>query len=306
MNALRIATRRSALAVWQAEHVAAALRTAHPGLEVTIVPMSTRGDELLDVSLAAVGGKGLFTHELERAMAAGVADLAVHSLKDMPAGLPDGMTLAAIPERADPFDAFVSNNYDSLSALPPGARVGTSSQRRRAQILHRHPQLACVPLRGNVNTRLEKLDGDGYEAIVLAVAGLQRLGFGARIRAVIDADTCLPAIGQGALALECRSDDERTLALLAALDDPETRACVEAERTVSLVLGGSCHTPLAAFATITSGRLELRARVAATDGSELVEANATGAPVNATALGKEVAQALLEQGAEALLAAADD
>lgn len=305
MSALRIATRRSALAVWQAEHIAAALRAAHPGLEVTIVPMSTRGDELLDASLAAVGGKGLFTHELERAMATGAADLAVHSLKDMPAELPDGMTLAAIPERADPFDAFVSNNYDSLSALPPGARVGTSSQRRRAQILHRHPQLACVPLRGNVNTRLEKLDADGYEAVVLAVAGLQRLGLGERIRSVIDADTCLPAIGQGALALECRSDDDKTRALLAVLNDPATHACVEAERTVSRVLGGNCHAPLAAFATVASNKMELRARVAATDGSELLEAHATGATTDAAGLGAEVAAALLEQGAAALLAAAD-
>jgi hydroxymethylbilane synthase len=304
MNALRIATRRSALAVWQAEHVATALRAAHPGLEVTVVPMSTRGDDLVDANLAAVGGKGLFTHELERAMAAGMADLAVHSLKDMPAMLPGGMILAAIPARADPFDAFVSNRYPSLGALPPGARVGTSSQRRRAQILHRHPQLACVPLRGNVNTRLEKLDAENYEAVVLAVAGLQRLGLDARIRAVIDADTCLPAIGQGALALECRSDDADTLALLAALDHPATRACVEAERTVSRVLGGNCHAPLAAFATIIGGALSLRARVAATDGSELLEAHAAGAPTNAAALGQEVADDLLAQGAAALLAAA--
>jgi hydroxymethylbilane synthase len=285
--------------------VAAALRAAHAGLEVTIVPMSTRGDELVDTDLATVGGKGLFTHELERAMATGVADLAVHSLKDMPAELPDGMTLAAVPVRADPFDAFVSNKYASLAALPPGARVGTSSLRRRAQILHRHPQLACVPLRGNVNTRLEKLDAEAYEAIVLAVAGLQRLGLGARVRAVIDSDTCLPAIGQGALALECRSDDGATLALLAALDDPATHACVVAERTVSRVLGGNCHAPLAAFATIDRGQLSLRARVAATDGGELLEAQAAGAVADAPQLGQEVADALLAQGAAALMAAAD-
>lgn len=305
MTALRIATRRSALAVWQAEHIAAALRGAHPGIEVTIVPMSTRGDEILDASLAAVGGKGLFTHELERAMAAGTADLAVHSLKDMPASLPDGMVLAAVPARADPFDALVSNRYGSLRELPPGARVGTSSLRRRAQILHHHPQLACVPLRGNVNTRLDKLDAGDYEAIVLAVAGLRRLGFDSRIRATIEADTCLPAIGQGALALECRADDERTRGLLAVLEDPATRACVDAERTVSRVLGGNCHAPLAAFATISNGRLDLRARVAGTDGVTLLQAQGNGGPADAVGLGEEVAGALLAQGAAALLAAVD-
>ncbi|HSR65907.1 MAG TPA: hydroxymethylbilane synthase, partial [Xanthomonadaceae bacterium] len=240
MAILRIATRKSPLALWQTEHVAERLRAAHPGLQVELVPLSTRGDEVLDRSLAAIGGKGLFLKELELAMQRGEADCAVHSLKDVPMELEPGFALPAILQRADPADAFVSNRFDALDALPRGARVGTSSLRRQAQLRARRPDLRLVDLRGNVNTRLAKLDAGDYDAIVLACAGLQRLGFDARIRARLVSPDWLPAPAQGAIAIECRDGDAATQALCAALDHTDTHTCAEAERAMNRALHGSC------------------------------------------------------------------
>lgn len=301
---LRIATRRSALALWQAEHVASALRGAHPGLAVELVPLSTRGDEILDTSLALIGGKGLFTKELENAMIEDRADLAVHSLKDVPALLPDGMTLAAVLEGADPFDALVSNRYASIASLPPGARVGSSSLRRESQLRHRYPALAFVGLRGNVNTRLAKLDAGDYDAIILATAGLERLGLADRVRERIDPTVCLPAIGQGVLAIECRADDAKTRELVAALEHRPTRERVDAERTVNRALHGSCQAPVAAYATHAAAALTLHARVGSPDGRTLLEAVASGPANEPIALGERAAESLLAQGAAAILAAA--
>ena len=303
-DTLRIATRRSALALWQAEFVAAALRDAHPGLGVDLVPLSTRGDEVLDTSLASIGGKGLFTKALEDAMLDGRADLAVHSLKDVPAELPEGMLLAAVLAPADPHDALVSNAYATLSELPPGARVGTSSLRREAQLRHHYPAIECVPLRGNVHTRLAKLDAGDYDAIVLAVAGLERLGLGARVRARLAPAVCVPAIGQGVLALECRADDPRTRTLLAPLEHPSTRARITAERAVNRALHGSCQAPVAAHATLAGDRLTMVARVGSPDGRTLLEAIVDGPARDADGLGLRAAARLLEQGAAAVLAAA--
>ncbi|MCA1799395.1 MAG: hydroxymethylbilane synthase [Xanthomonadaceae bacterium] len=301
---LRIATRRSPLALWQAEFVAAALRVARPELIVEIVPMSTEGDEILDRSLAAVGGKGLFTKELERAMLDGRAELAVHSLKDVPAALPEGMLLVAVFDPADPRDAFVSNDHATLDALPDGARVGSSSLRRQAQLQHRYPALRFEMLRGNVQSRLRRLDEGAYDAIILAVAGLERLGLGERVREAIDPAICVPAIGQGVLAVECRADDDRTRQALAALEHAPTRARITAERTVNARLQGSCHAPIAAYAVVHEGVLSLVARVGEPDGSRLLEARAEGRADAPEAVGLRVADDLLNQGAAAILAAA--
>ncbi len=259
---LRIATRRSRLALWQAEHVKARLQALHADLRVSLVPLSTRGDELLDGSLAGIGGKGLFVKELESALAEGRADIAVHSMKDVPAELPPGYVLAAILAREDPRDAFVSSRYDSFAALRAGAVVGTSSLRRQAQIAARHPALEIRPLRGNVDTRLAKLDRGEYAAIVLAAAGLKRLGLEARIRSTLEIEECLPAAGQGALGIECLEARADVMALVEALADAATSACVRAEREVNRALGGSCTIPLGAFAEMERGRLKLRALVA--------------------------------------------
>ena len=295
MPTLRIATRKSPLALWQSEHVADRLRTAHPGLDVVLVPMSTRGDEVLDRSLAAIGGKGLFLKELEIAMQRGDADCAVHSLKDVPMVLEPGFALPAILARADHADAFVSNRYDNLDALPQGAMVGTSSLRRQAQLRAHRPDLQLRDLRGNVNTRLAKLDAGEYDAIVLACAGLQRLGFESRIRARLDAPQWLPAPAQGAIAIECRDDDPAIHALCAALDDADTRVCVEAERAMNRALHGSCHVPVAAFATRDGDRLHLQGLVGSANDGRLVRAEASGD--SAEALGLVVAERLLAQGA---------
>jgi len=302
MTRLRIATRKSPLALWQSEHVAARLRAAHPGLEVGLVPLSTRGDEVLDRSLAAIGGKGLFLKELELAMQRGEADCAVHSLKDVPMDLDAGFALAAILERADHADAFVSNHHAGLDELPRGARVGTSSLRRQAQLRARRPDLQLVDLRGNVNTRLAKLDAGDYDAIVLACAGLQRLGFDSRIRARLDAPLWLPAPAQGAIAIECRDHDGATRALCAALDDPATRHCVEAERAMNRALHGSCHVPVAALARLEGERLSLSGLVGSVREGALVRAAADADVAMAEALGIEVANALLAQGAGELIA----
>jgi hydroxymethylbilane synthase len=299
MQPLRIATRKSPLALWQSEHVAARLRAAHPGLQVELVPMSTRGDQVLDRSLAAIGGKGLFLKELELAMARGEADCAVHSLKDVPMELEPGFALAAILARADHADAFVGNDFDGIDALPRGARVGTSSLRRQAQLRARRPDLELLDLRGNVNTRLAKLDAGEYDAIVLACAGLQRLGFESRIRARLDAPDWLPAPAQGAIAIECRDGDPAVHALCAALDDALTRTCVEAERAMNRALHGSCHVPVAALAQLEEGgaRIVLRGLVGSAADGRMVRAEVAGAAAAPELLGVQVARRLLDAGA---------
>jgi hydroxymethylbilane synthase len=301
MTCLRIATRKSPLALWQTEHVADRLRAAHPGLSVELVPLSTRGDEILDRSLAAIGGKGLFLKELELAMQRGEADCAVHSLKDVPMTLDAGFILAAILPRHDPADAFVSSRFPHLDALPAGARVGTSSLRRQAQLRARRNDLTLLDLRGNVNTRLAKLDAGEYDAIVLACAGLQRLGLGSRIRTQLTAPDWLPAPAQGAIAIECRADDSHTAALCAVLDDAPTRLCVTAERAMNRALEGSCHVPVAALATLDGEHLHLQGLVGAARDGHCVRAEARGAAVAPEALGQHVADTLLQQGARALL-----
>ncbi|MGO1070578.1 hydroxymethylbilane synthase [Lysobacter sp. CA199] len=297
MKTLRIATRKSPLALWQSEHVADRLRAAHSGLAVELVPMSTRGDEVLDRSLAAIGGKGLFLKELELAMLRGEADCAVHSLKDVPMELEPGFALPAILERADYADAFVSNAFDGIDALPTGARVGTSSLRRQAQLRALRPDLELRDLRGNVNTRLARLDAGEYDAIVLACAGLQRLGLDARIRARLQSPYWLPAPAQGAIAIECRDDDIATRTLCAALDHPDTRTCVEAERAMNRALHGSCHVPVAAYARLDGEHLRLDGQVGSASDGRSVRAHGEGRGDAPECLGIEVAQLLLNQGA---------
>ncbi len=304
MTILRIATRKSPLALWQSEHVADRLRAAHPGLAVVLVPMSTRGDEVLDRSLAAIGGKGLFLKELEIAMQRGEADCAVHSLKDVPMELEPGFAMPAILDRADHADAFISNHFDGIAGLPHGARVGTSSLRRQAQVRAVRPDLQLLDLRGNVNTRLAKLDAGDYDAIVLACAGLQRLGFDARIRSRLDAPQWLPAPAQGAIAVECREGDIDTIALCVALDDAATRTCVEAERAMNRALHGSCHVPVAALARLAGDRLALSGLVGSATDGRCVRAISGGFANAPEALGIEVAELLLAQGARALIDAA--
>ncbi len=301
LSILRIATRKSALALWQAEHVAAELRAAHPGLRVELVPMSTRGDEILDQPLATIGGKGLFLKELEVAMLEGRADLAVHSLKDVPAELEPGFTLPAILPRADAADAFVSNDFSDLAALPLGAHVGTSSLRRQALLRAVRPDLSLLDLRGNVGTRLAKLDAGHYEAIVLACAGLERLGLAARIRSRLTAPDWLPAPGQAAIAIEARNDQPDVLELLAVLDDPDTRLAVTAERAMNHALGGSCTVPVGAWCTLTERGLHLRGMVGDVNSGRLLLAEAQADGDQAVALGLKVAEALFAQGADKLL-----
>ena len=297
MNPIRIATRKSPLALWQTEHVAARLREVHPQLEVLLVPMSTRGDDVLDRSLAAIGGKGLFLKELELAMLRGEADCAVHSLKDVPMELDPPFALSAILQRADPADAFISNTHASLQALPHGARVGTSSLRRQAQLRALRPDLQLLDLRGNVNTRLAKLDAGEYDAIVLACAGLSRLGFGSRIRQRLAVPDWLPAPAQGAIAVECRADDAATQALFAALDHAPTRTCVEAERAMNRALHGSCHVPVAAHAELHGTQLHLAGLVGSASDGRLVRASADSAIDAGEALGQRLAAELLAMGA---------
>ena len=301
MNTLRIATRKSPLALWQSEHVAARLRRAHPGLVVELVPMSTRGDEVLDRSLAAIGGKGLFLKELELAMLRGEADCAVHSLKDVPMELDAPFALPAILTRADPADAFVSNHHATLDALPQGAVVGTSSLRRQAQLRALRPDLQLRDLRGNVNTRLAKLDAGDYDAIILACAGLERLELGGRIRDRLRAPHWLPAPAQAAVAVECRADATDVIALLAGLDDAGTRACVEAERAMNRALGGSCHVPVAGLAQWRGDELWLQGLVGGVADGRRIRAEAQGPASDPEALGQNVARQLLDAGAGELL-----
>jgi len=301
MQKIRLATRESALALWQTEHVAARLRQAHPGLEVELVPMTTRGDQVLDQPLAEIGGKGLFLKELEVAMLEGRADAAVHSLKDVPMELEAPFALAAVLERADPFDAFVSNQHASLEELPFGARVGTSSLRRQALLRAHRPDLVIGDLRGNVNTRLGKLDAGDFDAIVLACAGLERLGLGGRIRERLQAPRFIPAAAQGAVAVECRAGDEATLALFAPLDHAATRTCTRAERAMTRILGGSCRVPIAAFATLKGDRLSLEGLVGDAKTGQTVRGYASGPAAEPEKLGEQVADMLVARGADALL-----
>lgn len=300
---IRIATRKSALALWQAEYVKARLEAAHPDLTVSLVPMVSRGDKLLDAPLAKIGGKGLFVKELETALLENEADIAVHSMKDVPMEFPAGLGLYCICEREDPRDAFVSNTYDSLDALPAGAVVGTSSLRRQAQLLARRPDLKIQFLRGNVNTRLAKLDAGEYDAIILAAAGLIRLGFGERIRSSIGVDESLPAGGQGAVGIECRSADSEVHQLLACLNDSATATRVTAERALNKRLNGGCQVPIACYAVLEGEQLWLRGLVGQPDGSLLLRAEGRAPAADAEALGVRVAEDLLAQGAERILQA---
>ena len=300
---IRIATRKSALALWQAEFVKAALEQAHPGIQVSLVPMVSRGDKLLDAPLAKIGGKGLFVKELETALLENAADIAVHSMKDVPMDFPEGLGLFCICEREDPRDAFVSNSFASLEQLPPGSVVGTSSLRRQAQLLARRPDLKIQFLRGNVNTRLAKLDAGEYDAIILAAAGLIRLGFAARIRSSLSTEDSLPAGGQGAVGIECRSADADIHALLAPLHHRATALRVTAERALNKHLNGGCQVPIACYAVLEGEQLWLRGLVGQPDGGRLLRAEQRAPATAAESLGVEVAEALLQQGAADILRA---
>ena len=298
---LRIATRRSPLALWQAEHVAARLRAAHPGLAVRLLPMVTEGDRIQDRALAGAGGKGLFIKELEAAILAGQADLAVHSMKDVPAALLAEMAIAAVLERADPRDAFVSNRHATFAELPQGMRVGTSSLRRQCQLKRARPDLEAGVLRGNVETRLRKLDQGDFSAVLLATAGLERLGLGARIRERLAPEQMLPAVGQGVIGIECQDKDARVRSLLAPLEHAATRRCLDAERALAVRLGGSCQSPIAGYATQTGNTIELRGLVGLPDGSEVIADSIAGPAGDAAKLGTALAERLLAAGADALL-----
>ncbi|QGZ29599.1 hydroxymethylbilane synthase [Stutzerimonas stutzeri] len=298
---IRIATRKSALALWQAEYVKSRLEAAHPDVTVSLVPMVSRGDKLLDAPLAKIGGKGLFVKELETALMENQADIAVHSMKDVPMEFPEGLGLYCICEREDPRDAFVSNHYQDFDALPSGAVVGTSSLRRQAQLLARRPDLKIQFLRGNVNTRLAKLDAGEYDAIILAAAGLIRLGFGERIRSSISVEDSLPAGGQGAVGIECRTGDTALHELLQCMNDPQTALRVTAERALNRHLNGGCQVPIACYAVLEGDQLWLRGLVGQPDGSLLLRAEDRAPAVEAQALGVRVAEALLAQGAAKIL-----
>jgi hydroxymethylbilane synthase len=298
---LRIATRQSPLALWQANYVKTALEQAQPGLQVDVVAMTTRGDKILDVPLAKIGGKGLFVKELETALLHGEADIAVHSMKDVPMEFPPGLELGVICEREDPRDAFVSRRYASLDQLPAGARLGTSSLRRQCQLRALRPDLEVLDLRGNVNTRLRKLDESQYDAIILAAAGLKRLGLAERITACLSVEQSLPAGGQGAVGIELRSDDKLTLQRLAPLRHRLSECCVVAERALNARLQGGCQVPIACYALEWQGSLWLRGLVGRIDGSILIRAEARGPSDQPEALGQAVAQSLLDQGAGDIL-----
>lgn len=299
---IRIATRQSPLAVWQAEYVADLLQQLFPHVSIELVKMVTRGDKILDAPLAKVGGKGLFVKELEQGMLDNVADIAVHSMKDVPVEFPEGLHLAAILSREDPSDAFVSNHYPSLEALPANARIGTSSLRRQCQIQARFPQAEILPLRGNVNTRLAKLDAGDYDAIILASAGLKRLGMQQRIAQTLPSDVSLPAIGQGAIGIECRQDDVVINQMLQALHDNETGICVRAERAMNARLNGGCQVPIAGFAQLREGKLCMQGLVGSPDGKQIFRVQGEGTPEQPEALGTSLAEELLAAGAGQVLA----
>lgn len=303
MTTLKIATRQSPLALWQAEYIRNRLEQLHAGLKVELVTFVTQGDKILDTPLAKIGGKGLFVKELEAALLDGRADLAVHSMKDVPMLLPDGLALAVICEREDPFDAFVSNTYTCFDELPLGAKLGTSSLRRKSQILKHRPDLDIIDLRGNVGTRLGKLDAGLYDAIILASAGLKRLGLTDRIRHGLSETVSLPAVGQGALGLECREDDQQTLDLIMPLMHEQSHVCVLAERAMNRHLEGGCQIPIAGFATLEGDQLSLEGRVGSLDGKTLLVSRLVAPKDQAEQLGGNVAKHLLEQGAAELLQA---
>lgn len=297
-----IASRESRLAMWQAVHVQGRLAALNPDSQVEILGMTTRGDQILDRPLAEIGGKGLFIKELEVAMQEGRAHLAVHSMKDVPMVMPEGFVLAAISARENPCDAFISNTYSGLDELPPGAVVGTSSLRREAVLRARYPQLVIKALRGNLDTRLKKLDAGEYDAIILAAAGLIRLGLKERIKAMLTPEQSLPAPGQGALGIEVLAGDATMAAVVAPLNDAMTAHCVKAERALSRALGGSCQVPLGGYAVIDNGQLWLRGFVASVDGQRMVAAEIHGNPADDEALGLQLAADLRAQGADAILA----
>lgn len=299
---IRIATRQSPLALWQAHYVQQRLQACHPGLQVELVPMVTRGDIILDTPLAKVGGKGLFVKELELALLEGRADVAVHSMKDVPIAFPEGLGLVTICERDDPRDAFVSNNYQHMDELPAGSVVGTSSLRRQCQLRQRRPDLIVKDLRGNVGTRLSKLDQGDYDAIILAVAGLNRLGLKERIRYAMSPEESLPAVGQGAVGIECRLDDTLTRELLAPLNHRQTELRVCAERAMNTRLEGGCQVPIGSYAVLEDDTLWLRALVGAPDGSQMICGERRGPSANAEQMGIELADELLSRGAKEILA----
>ncbi|EJO9874102.1 hydroxymethylbilane synthase [Vibrio vulnificus] len=298
---IRIATRKSPLALWQAYYVKDALQKAHPGLEVELVTMVTKGDVILDTPLAKVGGKGLFVKELEVAMLEGRADLAVHSMKDVPVDFPEGLGLVTICEREDPRDAFVSNTYHHVDELPQGAVVGTCSLRRQCQLKAYRPDLVIKELRGNVGTRLSKLDAGEYDAIILAAAGLKRLGLEERIRSFIEPEQSLPAVGQGAVGIECRTNDERILKLLEPLNHADTADRVKCERAMNLTLEGGCQVPIGSYALLEGDEIWLRALVGEPDGSEIVRGEIRGPRAQAEQLGVQLANQLLNEGAREIL-----
>jgi len=295
---IKIATRKSPLAMWQAEFVRDRLLELHPDLEIELVKMTTQGDKILDTPLAKIGGKGLFVKELEQGMLAGDADIAVHSMKDVPMHLPEGLHLPVICQREDPRDAFVSNTFSSLADLPAGSKVGTSSLRRECQLRTHRPDLEVLPLRGNVNTRLAKLDDGQFDAIILASAGLKRLGFEDRIREAMTPEQSLPAVGQGAVGIETRVDDVEINALLAPLRCPRTWIVVSAERAMNRRLAGGCQVPIAGFALIDGDEVWLRGLVGMPDGSQMLMADARARVEDAEALGEAIAENLLAQGAD--------
>jgi len=300
-ESIRIATRKSPLALWQAEEVTRQLKQHHPDIKIELVKMTTKGDKILDAPMAKVGGKGLFVKELEQGMLDGDADIAVHSMKDVPVEFPPGLHLPIIMEREDPSDAFVSNRFASLQDLPADARIGTSSLRRQLQIMHNMPDARMLDLRGNVNSRLQKLDNGDYDAIILASAGLIRLGFEDRIKSKISPEQSLPAIGQGAVGIECRENDERILSLLQPLNHADTHTRLTAERAMNNRLNGGCQVPIAGFALLEGDEIYLRGLVGRPDGSEVVRDELRGPASQAAALGIQLAERLLEQGAEAIL-----
>jgi len=300
-TSVRIATRKSPLALWQARYVGEQLRSLHPGVSIELVEMTTQGDRFLDAPLAAAGGKGLFLKELEDGLLAGRADIAVHSMKDVTVMLPEGLQIAAICKRADPLDAFVSNRHARPAELPPGARLGTSSLRRQCQMRAAYPGLAIIALRGNVNTRLRKLDDGEFDAIVLAAAGLQRLGMADRIASLLSPDLSLPAVGQGAIGIEAREDDDAVLGMLSSLDHGPTRTCVTAERAMNAALDGGCQVPIGAHAELRGEELELRGLVGTPDGQRIVRTRVSGPARDPEEIGRRAAAELIAQGAREIL-----
>lgn len=299
---LIIGTRQSLLALWQSNHIASLLRKQYPDCQVSLKKIVTKGDRILDVPLAQIGGKGLFTKEIETELLDGTVDLAVHSLKDMPTVLPEGLCLTAITTRANVGDAFVSNKYASFSELPQGAVLGTSSLRRKAQLLAVRPDLKIVDLRGNVDTRLRKLDEGQMDAIILAAAGLERLGHADRIREIIPTTVCLPAVGQGALAIECRSDNKEVRDMLAFLNDLPTKQATDAERAFLGLIEGGCQVPIGVHAEVENDNVKIEAVIASLDGSKVLRNNITGPAVNAADLGRKLGQQMLAEGGEQILA----